>query len=505
MNRAAAVSPLSGVRHWARCDPARLAIVEGSSRVTFAGLAARVDAAAAFFAERGVGSESIIGMSLRNCADAVVIPLAAAALGAQISPVNFRLKARELSAIAELMDARIFIYGNDIAPAVRESGLDGKSAYVSVADFNLGIASGVDGPRDGFRSPSDPYTLIWTSGTRGVPKPCRGSLAARMNWIASFPYVYGVRECDRYLAAMPIMHSAGMTFALAYLYFGGCVYPMAHFDPADAWRLIRSEGICCGLFVPTMLQMLIEEDPSPASPVPESFRTIVTAGSRIRSGLHAKILKRFPNRLFTYYGSTESPSMTVLRPKEQESHPESVGRPFFGVELKLRDLRTLPDYAVPVGDIVARNPYAMDEYGVQGIAVPVSPDGWIETGDIGYFDADGYLHVLGRASDVIISGGFNISLPEVERVIAAHPLVKDVAVVGIEDQRWGDVPAAAIVPADTRDAQDLIEAIDAYCRVELADYKRPRHIVTVDELPRTASGKPAVSEIKMLFAVRVQS
>ncbi|MGH7717020.1 MAG: ANL family adenylate-forming protein, partial [Vulcanimicrobiaceae bacterium] len=203
--------------------------------------------------------------------------------------------------------------------------------------------------------------------------------------------------------------------------------------------------------------------------------------------------------------STESPSMTVLRPDEQAKYPESVGRPFFGVELQVRNPRMLPDYPMRVGDIVARNPYAMDSYGVEGIPVPISSDGWVETGDIGYLNEDGMLHVFGRAADVIISGGLNISLPEVERVIAAHPLVKDVAVVGIEDERWGELPAAAIVPIDSRDANRIIEAIDAHCRAELAGYKRPRHIITLAELPRTASGKASIAEIRTLIAVRVQA
>ena len=506
MNRAAAISPLSGVRYWARLDPSREAIVDGNASLTFGELIAKVDAAAAYLHAKGAKRGSVIGMSLRNCADALVIPLAAAALGAQISPVNFRLKARELGGIVAHMNTVVFVYGDELAPEMERSGLAGNDAFVTLGEFEAGIQT-FAGKRagDGFATPADPYTLMWTSGTRGLPKPCRGSLAARMNWIATLPHVYGVRPHDKYLAAMPVMHSAGMTFALAYLNFGGSVYPVAHFDAPHVWRLIRDAEITAGLFVPTMLQMLIEEDPSPATALPETFRTTITAGSRIRPALHAQILERFPNRLYTYYGSTESPSMTVLRPHEQASHPESVGRPYFGVELQVRNPRMLPDYPMRVGDIVARNPYAMDSYGIEGVPMPVSRDGWIETGDIGYFNDDGLLHVFGRASDVIISGGLNVSLPEVERVIAAHPLVKDVAVVGIEDERWGELPAAAIVPIDARDANRIIEAIDAHCRSELAGYKRPRHIITLAELPRTASGKAAVAEIRTLIAVRVQA
>lgn len=505
MNRAAVLSPLSGVQYWARTDPARIAVVDGETSTSYRDLLARVEAAAAFFAEKGTISGSIVGMSLRNALDAVVIPLAAAALGAQISPVNFRLKARELRAIVDDLDASVFVYGEDLAGAVSDCELGERNGFVALPDFDRAVQSVRTKPQlPGFGRPLQPYTLMWTSGTRGMPKPCRGSLAARMNWIVTLPHVYGVREADRYVAALPIMHSAGMTFALAHLFFGACVYPLPHFRAGDMWRLIREEAITSAMLVPTMLQMLIEDDPEPEQPVPDSLRTLITAGSRIRPKLHRRIVSRFPGRLFTYYGSTESPSMTVLRPEEQQAHPESVGRPYFGVELEVRAMRTVPDYDVPVGDIFARNPFAMDEYGAEGMRVPISPEGWIETGDIGYFDADGFLHVFGRASDVIISGGLNISLPEVERVIAAHPLVRDVAVIGLEDERWGDVPAALIVVVDGTRAEDAVAAIDAHCREQLAGYKRPRAIVASSEIPRTAAGKASVAEIKALIQATAQ-
>lgn len=501
MNPSAVVSPLSGVRHWARNEPERVAIVDGRRRVTYGELSVRVDAAAALFAERGAGAGSVIGMSLRNAVDAMVIPLAAAALGAQISPVNFRLRARELRAVVDQMDARVFVYGDDLIPAVRGCELDEGDGFIEHGTFERALQVVPERrprPRDGFRDPREPYTLMWTSGTRGNPKPCRGSLAARMNWILTLPSVYGVRGTDRFMAALPLVHSAGMTFALAHLFFGACVYPLPRFEALEAWRLLRDEAMSSGLLVPTMLQMLVEEDPAPQTPAPESLRTLITAGSRIRAKLHAAILERFPGRLYTYYGSTESPSMTVLPPSDQAAHPDSVGRPYLGVEVEVRDMRKVADYDAPVGDIFARNPFAMDEYGVEGIAVPISPDGWIETGDIGYFDGEGFLHVFGRASDVIISGGLNISLPEIERVVAAHSLIRDVAVIGMEDERWGDVPVAVVVAAQGVDVEQAIQSLRAHCRKELAGYKCPRTIVAVDEIPRTASGKVAVSEVRGL-------
>ncbi len=506
MNRSAVMSPLTGVRHWARSDAARTAVVDAGRAVTYGELSARVDAAAVFFAERGAKAGSVIGMSLRNTVDAMVIPLAAAALGAQISPVNFRLRARELQAIVDRMDACAFVYGEDLAPAVSDCRLGETDGYVSHEAFDRALReAAATAAFEGFRDSGQPYTLMWTSGTRGSPKPCRGSLGARMNWIVTLPYVYGIRETDRYLAALPLVHSAGMTFALAHLFFGACVYPLPRFDAGEAWRLIRDEAITSGLLVPTMLQMLVEEDPDPRLAAPAALRTLITAGSRIRSKLHAAILERFPGRLYTYYGSTESPSMTVLYPEDQAAHPDSVGRPYLGVEIDVRNVRALADYEVPVGDIFARNPFAMDEYGAEGIAVPISPDGWIETGDIGYLDGEGFLHVFGRASDVIISGGLNISLPEVERVIAAHPLIRDVAVVGIEDDRWGEVPAAVIVPVQGTDPERAIGSVSARCRSELAGYKCPRIIFALDEIPRTAAGKIAVAEVRAIVLGRLHA
>lgn len=503
MNRSAVLTPLAGVRHWARSDPQRVAVVDGTNRVSYRELVERVEEAAAYFEQRGAKRGSVIGMSMRNALDAMVIPLAAAALGAQISPVNFRLRARELRAIVDWMNASVFVYGDDLAETVAELGLGEGDGFVSAGDFDRALKT--TSPRsdsEGFQDSREPFTLMWTSGTRGNPKPCRGSLAARMNWIVTLPFVYGIREGDRYLAALPLVHSAGMTFALAHLYFGACVYPMPRFDAREMWRLIREEAITSGMLVPTMLQMLVEEDPDPGIPVPGELRTLITAGSRIRAKLHAAILERFPGRLYTYYGSTESPSMTVLYPRDQQAHPDSVGRAYIGVEIDVRNMRSVADYEVPVGDIFSRNPFAMDEYGVDGIPVPISADGWVETGDVGYFDDEGFLHVFGRASDVIKSGGLNVSLPEIERVIAAHSLVRDVAVVSIEDERWGDVPAAVVVPVQHADAAEVIENVRVHCRSELANYKVPRTILSVDEIPRTASGKIAVAEVKAVIRSR---
>ncbi|MGH7660548.1 MAG: class I adenylate-forming enzyme family protein [Vulcanimicrobiaceae bacterium] len=506
MNRGAVLSPLTGARHWARNDPGRVAVIDGKRCFTYGELNQRVDAAASYFFERGVKRGSIVGMSMRNALDAMVIPLAAAALGAQISPVNFRLRARELRAIVEQMNAQVFIFGEDLAPAIADCGFGEPQGFVALDSFDRAVQKQVARPAaEGFQDASEPYTLMWTSGTRGNPKPCRGSLAARMNWIVTLPFVYGIRESDRYLAALPLVHSAGMTFALAHLFFGACVYPVPRFDAGEAWRLLREEALTSGLLVPTMLQMLVEEDPDRRVPVPATLRTLITAGSRIRAELHAAILERFPGRLYTYYGSTESPSMTVLHPRDQQAHPDSVGRPYIGVEIDVRNVRSLADYEVPVGDIFARNPFAMDEYGVEGIPVPISADGWIETCDIGFLDDEGFLHVFGRASDVIISGGLNVSLPEIERVISAHSQVRDVAVVGIEDQRWGDVPAAVVVPVQSSDGEQTIESVRRHCRSELAGYKVPRTILAVDEIPRTASGKVAAVEVKALIRERMRA
>jgi acyl-CoA synthetase (AMP-forming)/AMP-acid ligase II len=339
---------------------------------------------------------------------------------------------------------------------------------------------------------------MWTSGTGGQPKPVVGSLMARMNWITSIGHVYRLDAEDRFLAAMPMTHSAGLTFALSHVFYGAPVYPLPRFDTGHAWELLNDGGVTTGLYVPTMLEMLLDDDPEPSRPAGR-VRAVVMAGARIRRSTQARLLRRFPGCIYNYYGSTESPSMTVLLPADQEARPESVGRPYMGVELEVRDVRTVEGHSQPLGEIVARNPFAMDRYLGDDGPGPFDSEGWLRTGDLGFLDAEGFLHVIGRESEVIISGGLNVSLPEVERVIAERPEVLDVAVVGLDDEVWGQVPAAVLVVAEGVDETAALEAVERHCRAELADYKRPRHRRVVSTVPRTPSGKPRVPELRRMF------
>lgn len=502
MNPAAVLTPVTGLEYWARLEPDRFAVVEDDREFSFGELAELVRKTAGFLASAGVVPGDVVAMSLRNSLEALTLPLAAAYLGAQISPISFRLRPRELSPMLARARPRVLVYGEDAADVLHGSEVPDETLLLAREELRAGV--GAHGPlasRSALVSPSEPYTLMWTSGTGGAPKAVCGSLGARMNWVLGIGQVYRVSSADGYLAAMPMMHSAGLTFALAHTFFGARIHLLPRFEVEEVWGMLHRGEVTAGLFVPTMLQLMLAADPDPARKLP-ALRSVIMAGSRLRPELHARLLERFPGRLYNYYGSTESPSMTVLLPHEQADHGDSVGRPFLGVQLTVRNSRPVEGYVEPLGEIFAHNPFAMDGY--LSPAGEGSPDerGWLRTGDLGWLDDDGYLHVVGRQSEVIISGGMNVSLPEVESVVGAHPSVMDVTVLGLADPVWGEAAAAVVVLASEVDQGDALADLDAYCRSELADYKRPRHWRLVDEIPRTASGKPHLPDLRMLFSSR---
>ena len=500
-NSAAVITPASGLEYWARLDPDRPAVIAEGRELSFGDLAETVSRTAAFLASRGIKPGHAVAMSLRNSVEALTLPLAAARLGCQISPVSFRLRTRELQAIVSLANPQMFVYGQEVAASIQECRVPSSTLLISEEELAASVLSHPKSPTtsNGFSSPSEGYTLLWTSGTSGDPKRVIGSLGARMNWIHGIGHVYRVADSDSYLAAMSMMHSAGFTLALAQIFFGARVHILPRFQVEKAWDVLYRKRITSVLLVPTMAQMLLDADPDPSRPLP-ALRSLLLTGSAVRPALHARLLSRFPDQIYTYYGSTESPSMTVLLPEEQAAHPDSAGRPFLGVQLELRNMREVEGCANPVGEIFARNPFGMDGYLPPSDARPGDSEDWIRTGDLGSFDSQGYLDVIGRESDVIISGGLNVSLQEIERVLAAHPSVADVTVVGLDDKLWGQVPGAAVVLAGRVEPR----ALDEYCRAEMADYKVPKRYAVVKQIPRTASGKPLLRELRALFTTDIE-
>jgi acyl-CoA synthetase (AMP-forming)/AMP-acid ligase II len=341
----------------------------------------------------------------------------------------------------------------------------------------------------------DFFSLMFTSGTTGEPKGALATHRARMLWVLNATIQYGLDEQDLYLGTMPQVHSAGLTFTLMHLYAGATVRILPQFDAGEFIAIVEHERITSALTVPTMLTMIVEAlDHAPARPALASLKRLVTCGSPLPLATKRRVIEAITPELYDYYGSTESNSMTVLRPSDQLRKPASVGQAFRNVEVMIADVdgeACAPDV---VGEVWCSNPSVFSAYRDRPDDTERAFTGrWYHTGDLGFLDADGFLHLVGRKSDVVISGGVNIYPAEIEQVLMLHPSILDAAVVGVPDAKWGQsVKAYVVVRAGA--ALDLA-TVQRHCAAHLADYKKPRSIEFRPALPKNAGGKTIKSAL----------
>jgi acyl-CoA synthetase (AMP-forming)/AMP-acid ligase II len=280
-----------------------------------------------------------------------------------------------------------------------------------------------------------------------------------------------------------------------HLYAGATVRILPHFDPTEFIAIVERERISSALTVPTMLTMIVEAfDQAPRPPSLASLKRLVTCGSRLPLSTKKRVLEKITSELYDYYGSTESNSMSVLRPVDQLRKPNSVGPAFRNVELMIADASGSSCPSNVVGEVWCANPSLFIGYRDRSVDTANAFCGrWYRTGDLGYLDDDGFLYLSGRISDVIISGGVNIYPAEIEHVLMLHPSILDAAVVGVPDAKWGQAVKAYLV-VRKGEALDLA-AVQRHCTVHLADYKKPRSVELCAALPKNAGGKTIKSAL----------
>lgn len=490
-------------RHYARINGGKVALDDGSVRLTYAELVRKVDSLAAGLCGLGVRKGEVVNAYLPNCVEYVVTVLAVARIGGIFSPLNPRFKSGELAAILKQARPKAVIVEPDRLPVLTEAlkAADhecrilccGGRASAGTLDWET-LAAGAPGQRVPVAE-TDLFSLLFTSGTVGAPKGALATHRARMLWVLNACILYSLCENDAYLATMPLVHSAGLTFTLMHLYVGGTVHILRDFSPAAFLDLVERRRITSSLVVPTMLVMSLEElRRRERTPDLSSLRRLVTCGSPLQENTKEQVLTRITDQLYDYYGSTESNSMTVLKPADQRRKPKSVGQPFTNVEIKIIDEngRALP--AGQSGEIWCRNPSLMTHYVDNDAATKAAlTDGWFHTSDLGYFDEEGFLYLVARKDDTIISGGINIYPGEIENVLMNHPDVLDCAVVGEPHPKWGQCVAAYVVPRDGRKVD--IEGLQVHCVKYLADYKKPRVLKIVSSIPKNAGGKTVKSRL----------
>jgi 2-furoate---CoA ligase len=490
---------------WPRAE----AVVDGGRRLTYAELHARATALGAGFRRLGVGRGDRVLIALRNRLEHVLAYWALQTIAAVPTPVNVRLAPAELQYVLDDCGARVALHEPDTATGVRSAaeGRDVRLVAVGPGPVAAGTVpfetlTGAPAPAGGddaaLAGPAehDLSLILYTSGTtgrpKGVPRTHRNHHAGALAQALQCGWTWG----ERTLGVMPLYHTMGIHALTGVAAVNGCFVCQPEWSAPAALGLIRAERITALYLIPTLFYDLVHA-PGLAPAAVASVRKLAYAGAPMPATLTEACVTTFrPQAFVNHYGSTEIYTFSV-RPDVHDK-PGCAGRP--GVHGALRvvvastERRVGPDEIVPTGEkgeIIASldSDEAFAGYWNRPDAdARALREGWYFTGDMGYLDPEGELHVAGRVDDMIISGGENIHPVEVEEVLARHPGVRDVAVVGEPDERWGQRVVAFVVPATPG---LTAAALDAHCRGggALAPFKRPRRVVFVDAIPKTASGK----------------
>ncbi|MDQ2999488.1 MAG: o-succinylbenzoate--CoA ligase, partial [Chloroflexota bacterium] len=470
--------------HRAAVLPDQPALLADGARWTFAALDRWASAIARGLLARGAASGDRVALLLRNRPEFVALAHAAPRAGVTLVLLNARLAAPELAWQIADSGARLLLYDANTA-VLADAALTQSADTVQSVD----IASMRDSPASttelrGTINLTDVYTIIYTSGTTGRPK---GALLTYGNywWSAVGSALnLGSHTDDRWLAVLPLFHVGGLSILVRAAIYGISVVVHSAFDPVAVNRAIDEDGITIISVVSTMLQRMLAERGN--RPYPATLRCVLLGGGPAAQPLLEACVVCGVLVVQTY-GLTETASqVATLAPADALRKLGSAGRPLLPTELRIASAG-----AGDVGEILVRGPTVMRGYINRPEETALAlRDGWLHTGDLGYLDAEGYLYIVSRRHDLIISGGENVYPAEVEAVLASHPWIAEACVAGRADSEWGQrvIAVVRLIPGfDNSDS--TASALIEHCKTRLASYKVPREIrFFTDPLPRTAWG-----------------
>jgi len=510
----------------ALCAERDCAVFEGQ-RFTFEQVNARANQAATALAGLGVQPGDRVAILQVNCHQYIESFFGSAKLGTVFVPLNYRAKADELVHMINSCEASTLLVGPrylDLVDSLRpqlksvrhylsletpHGGMHHYDALVGGASSDEVFPAGED---------DEATVLLYTAGTTAFPKGVIHTHNTLTLYILENvnPPDPEINEVN--LLVVPLYHIAGLQGMLASVYGGRTIVLQRQFD-AGAWlRAVHEERVTHSVVVPTMLKQVIDHADFARSDL-SSLRQITYGAASMPLEVISRAVDLLPNvRFINAFGQTETAgTVTALGPEDHiiSGTPEerekklqrlslSIGRALPGVEVCVFDQEGCELPPGQEGEIVARGPRVMAGYWGQPEATAATiRDGWVYTGDIGWMDDEGYFYLSGRAKDMIIRGGENISPEEVENVVHSHPCVEEAAVIGLPDVEWGESVCAVVTlkPSQTATAEEIIE----YCRQRLASFKKPEKIIFTDALPRNAMGKVLKTTLRELYAQPAKS
>jgi acyl-CoA synthetase (AMP-forming)/AMP-acid ligase II len=480
------------------------AIREGARAVTYGELNARVNRLANGLLAAGFHKGDAAALLVGNRIEHLQILFALAKIGVIAIPLDAKWRALEIgSTLSSLAPAAVFLDQNcqaEFDAACSERSLDRMQAFVvGTKSFDALLENSSSDEPEVDVAEDDPFVVMITSGTTGFPKGCLTSHRTYVFHCINNAIEKGLGAHDVALLSSPIYFSHGRSFTIAILYFGGTMIIQSHFDPIEVLKTVAREKVTYLGTVPTMCERLLQVSGVEGYDT-SSIRCLSITGGKVHPPVLEKLRQTITPNIYRTYAATDCGQMAISKPADIATKPASAGRPVWCTELKIIDEAGQQMAVGQVGEILTKSPLATQGYYKNPTATEASfRDGWFHTGDLGYFDEDGYLYVVGRKKDMVKSGGISIYPLEIETVLYHHPDVLEAAVIGVPDPVWGEIVKAVIVP---RPGAALAgEKLIHFCKERLAPYKVPKAVEIVDALPHTELGKVNKQQLKKTLAV----
>jgi len=496
----------NGIGEFALAQPAAIAVIDGDRTWTYAELDARTNQVAHLVGSLGLPAKAPVAVLLGNRGEYMEVAAGLARAGHPFVPLNPRMSASEVDYIMSHSEAQALILDDALSAIAAESSshlraifsIDGTTLG---RDYEEAIAGLPTTKTEVAIAETDPFCIAYTSGTTGKPKGVLISHRSRTIQFYTSSIEWGLGTGRTSIAVAPMYHGAGFLFGYTPVAMGGTVAMLRRWDPAELLAMIDRVKAQSIFLVPTHAQMIRTLGPEKLAEYDlSSLDTIYFNAAALPVALKEWVMEFFDGvDIHELYGSTEGGIVSNLRPVDARRKAGSVGHPWYMTEVRVVDDAGNPVAPGEPGELFSRSPFLMNGYLKDDAATAecTTDDGFLTCGDIVVVDDEGFISIVDRKKDMIISGGVNVYPRDVEEQIVTHEAVVESAVIGAPDEKWGESVVAYVV---LKSGQTLtLEELDAHLRDRLAGYKVPRDLRVVEALPRNASGKVLKTDLRQLY------